>query len=54
MSARVTVARVTTAVLTLSQLAQAGDKRALEQFEAMAALLDSPHRSAQAVPRSTN
>lgn len=39
MSALVTVARVSTAVLTLSQLAQAGDDQALAQLEAMAALL---------------
>jgi hypothetical protein len=42
MSARITVARVTTAVLTLSQLAVAGDKQAVEQLEAMAALLPEP------------
>lgn len=41
MAARATVARVTTAVLTLSQLAQAGDDQALAQLEAMAAVLES-------------
>jgi hypothetical protein len=40
--------RVTTGVLTLGQLAAAGDKRALEQLEAMDALLDSGHRPAKA------
>lgn len=40
MAARVTVTRVTTAVLTLSQLAAAGDQQALEQLEAMAAVLE--------------
>ncbi len=42
MAARVTVSRVTTAVLTLSQLAVAGDEQALAQLEAMAALLPEP------------
>jgi hypothetical protein len=32
--------RVTTAVLTLSQLAAAGDRQAVEQLEAMAAVLE--------------
>ena len=42
MAARTTVARVTLAVLTLGQLAVAGDKQAVEQLEAMAAVLPEP------------
>lgn len=46
--------QVTTAVLALGERVAAGDASAMVQVEALAQLLDSPHRPAQAAPLTTN